>query len=94
MVYYIDNESARMAFVKGNGETTFACRLVYDFVCLESEMQHRTWFGRCPSHSNPSDSASRLDTAWFRERNISQTVLDWERLRSHLKIGGVEPDRR
>jgi hypothetical protein len=53
VVYYIDNESARMAFVKGNGETTFACRLVYDFVCLESEMQHRTWFGRCPSHSNP-----------------------------------------
>ena len=46
VVYYIYSESARMAFVKGNGETTFACRLVYDFVCLESEMQHRTWFGR------------------------------------------------
>jgi hypothetical protein len=41
-VYYIDNELARMAFVKGNGETAFACRLVYDFICLESDMQHRT----------------------------------------------------
>ena len=63
VVYYIENESARIAFVKGNGETTFACRLAYEFVCLKPEMQHRTWSGRRPSHSNPSDSASRLDTA-------------------------------
>ena len=56
-------------------------------------MQHRTWFGRRPSHSNPSDGASRLITTWFEERGVGRTVIDWERLRHHLKLGGVEPDR-
>ena len=94
VVYYVDNESARMAFVKGAGETPFASRMIHDFVCLESEMGHRVWFGRCPSYSNPSDSASRLDTVWFREKGVSQTVLDWERLRHHLGLDGVASDRR
>ena len=93
IVYYIDNESSRMAFVKGSGETVFATTMVHNFVCLESKMQHRTWFGRCPSHSNPSDGASRLITSWFEERGVSRTVIDWERLGLHLELGGVEPDR-
>ena len=94
VVYYVDNESARMAFVKGVGETAFASRMIHDFVCLESEMGHRVWFGRCPSYSNPSDSASRLDSVWFERRGVGQTVLDWERLRHHLGLDGVASDRR
>ena len=94
IVFYIDNESSRMAFVKGVGETQFASQMIHEFVCIEAEQQHRTWFGRCPSHSNPSDGASRLDTSWFTQRGVSQTVLDWERLRHRLGLGGEEPDRR
>ena len=64
--------------MKGSGETVFASGMIHNFVCLESEMQHRTWFGRCPSQSNPSDGASRLITTWFEERGIGRTVMDWE----------------
>ena len=88
IVYYIDNESARMAFVKGSGETHFASHLINDFVCLEAQLQHKTWFGRCPSHSNPSDGASRLDLTWFEGKGASRTNLNWERLRHHLGLGG------
>ena len=35
IVYCIDNESSRMAFVKGAGETVFATSMIHDFVCLE-----------------------------------------------------------
>ena len=94
VVYYIDNESARMAFVKGIGETSFSSGLIHDFVCEEARLQHRVWFGRCPSHSNPSDSASRLDTTWFQQRGIGQTDICWERLQHRLGIDGEVADRR
>ena len=94
VVYYVDNESARLAFVRGSGETEFASCMTHDFVCMESEMGQRVWFGRCPSYSNPSDSASRLDTVWFERKGVSQTVIDWERLRHHLGLDGVASDRR
>ena len=77
--YYIDNESARMAFVKGSGETHFASHLINDFVCLEAQLQHKTWFGRCPSHSNPSDGASRLDLTWFEGKGASRAASPWIR---------------
>jgi hypothetical protein len=93
-VYYIDNESAKMAFVKGSGETDFASHLIDDFVCLEAQMQHETWFRRCPSHSNPSDGASRLDLTWFEGKGASRTNLNWERLRHHLGLGEEMPERR
>eukprot|EP00435_Cladocopium_sp_Y103_P063423 s272_g25.t1 len=94
LVYYIDNESARMAFVKGSGETTFASAMISDFASLECELQHRRWFGRCPSHSNPADGASRLDLSWFEGRGAYRTTVAWERLRHRLGLEGEKPDRR
>ena len=88
IVYYIDNESARMAYVRGSGDTVFASKIIHDFVTLESEMQHKTWFGRCPSRSNPSDGASRLELSWFEERCIERTNICWELLRHHLGLIG------
>ena len=36
IVYYIDNESARMAYVRGSGETEFASCMISDFVIPNS----------------------------------------------------------
>ena len=94
VVYYIDNESSRMAYVRGSGETHFATHLISDFVQLESQRQHKSWFGRCPSYSNPSDGASRLDLEWFKDKGASQTNLDWERLKHHLGLKGETGERR
>eukprot|EP00435_Cladocopium_sp_Y103_P041733 s2725_g11.t1 len=63
VVYYIDNESSRMAHIRGTGETLRASQLIDAFVRLECDCQHRVWFGRVPSHSNPADSPSRLSFA-------------------------------
>eukprot|EP00435_Cladocopium_sp_Y103_P041856 s106_g11.t1 len=93
VVYYIDNESARMAYIRGSGETLFSSCIIHDFVGVESQLQHRTWFGRCPSASNPSDGASRLDLSWFEGRNVEHTRLSWEELRHHLRLNGERPDR-
>lgn len=94
VVYYIDNESSRMACVRGSGETHFATRLINDFVKLESQRQRKTWFGRCPSYSNPSDGASRLNLEWFKDKGASQTNLNWKRLKHHLGLDGETADRR
>ena len=80
IVYYIDNESARMAYIKGNRETNFASCMIGNFVELEAAWQHKAWFGRCPSTSNPADGASRLDFSWFEGKHAEQTSLNWEQL--------------
>ena len=94
VVYYIDNESARMAFIRGSGDTPFSSCIISDFVDVESQLQHRSWFGRCPSASNPADGASRLDLTWFEGRNVEHTKLSWEELRHHLRLSGERPGRR
>ena len=58
VVFYIDNESTRMAYIRGDGSTDLGAKIVEHFVSLEAKMQHRVWFGRVPSHSNPADSPS------------------------------------
>ena len=88
VVYYIDNESARMAFIRGSGETHVASILISEFVEQESACQHKTWFGRCPSSSNPADGASRLDLSWFERKFVEQTSINWERLRHLLGLRG------
>ena len=93
VVYFIDNESARMAYIKGHGETAFASCMIGDFVEMEAALQHKTWFGRCPSTSNPADGASRLDLSWFQRKSVEQTSLNWEELRHRLGIRGERPDK-
>ena len=93
IVYYIDNESARMAYLKGHGETNFASCMIGSFVELEAAQQHKTWFGRCPSTSNPADGPSRLDLSWCERKHAERTSLNWELLRHHLNIKGERPER-
>ena len=86
VVYYIDNESARMAHIRGTGETLRASLLVQSFVENEAAQQHRVWFGRVPSHSNPADSPSRLDHSQVLAKGANQTNVDWEKVSRHLGL--------
>ena len=93
-MYYIDNKSARIAFIRGSGGTPFSSCVIADFIDVELQLQHRSWFGRCPSASNPADGASRLDLTWFEGRNVEHTKLSWEELRHDLTLSGERPGRR
>ena len=85
-VFYVDNESARMAFIRGSGETTRGAHIIQAFVVRESELQHRVWFGRVPSFSNPSDAPSRLDFRALIEAGAGRTSVNWEKVKRHLKL--------
>ena len=60
VVFYIDNEAARSAFIQGVGFTPAAKQLTVWYDDLEVELGLITWFGRVASHSNLSDGPSRL----------------------------------
>ena len=86
IVYYIDNESARMAYIRGDGETILGNKIVSQFVELESQRQHRVWFGRVPSHSNLADGPSRLCFEAVQKLGAVRTSVDWEGTAEHLGI--------
>jgi hypothetical protein len=94
VVYYIDNESARLAYVRGDGETLRASKLIQVFVEEEARLQHRVWFGRVPSFSNPADDPSRLKFDEVKKLGAMQTNIDWEKVAQHLELEtGAESGR-
>ena len=60
VVFYIDNEAARSAFIQGVGFTPIAKQLTVWYDNLEVDLNLITWFGRVASHSNIADGPSRL----------------------------------
>ena len=88
LVHYIDNESSRMALIKGWGETSNSAKLVKEYVNLEMETQVKTWFARVPSFSNVGDGPSRGDHSLVQKLGAVQTKVDWERIAEILiKMG-------
>ena len=87
IVHFIDNESARMAFIKGRGETPWAKTLVQSFVLREEALEHKSWFARVPTHSNLADAPSRLDFCELLERGALQTAFCWREVAHHLGLG-------
>ena len=59
VLHYTDNDSCRYALMKGAGETPVAKCLIASTMEQEHKMQTKSWDGRVPSHSNPSDDPSR-----------------------------------
>ena len=82
VVWYIDNESSRMAVVRGSGETRHAASIIDAFVRLECSSQIKSWFSRVPSHSNLADGVSRLCCELPRSLGAGQTTIEWESHRS------------
>ena len=60
VVFYIDNDAARSAYIQGVGATTMSKLFTDVFVRLENQLSILSWFGRVPSHSNVADEPSRL----------------------------------
>ena len=60
VIVFIDNDSARQAFVKGSSPILQSAEIVAEANLIEVELQSRTWFSRVPTLSNVADSASRL----------------------------------
>ena len=86
VVFYIDNESARMAYIRGSGETLRGAGIIQTFVERESSLQHRVWFGRVPSFSNPADAPSRMDCGALLKGGSIRTSICWETVRYHLGL--------
>ncbi len=80
-VWYIDNESARMAYIRGAGETSLAGVFISEFVKGEAEHQLRSWFARVPSYSNLADGASRMDDGELTDLRAVRTAFEWESIR-------------
>ena len=81
MVWYIDNESSRMAFIRGSGETQYASLFIEAFVQVECNSQVKSWFSRVPSRSNPADGVSRLSCDLPLSLGAEQTTVEWESCR-------------
>ena len=88
VVWYVDNESSRMAAIRGSGETIHASSIIEAFVNTESSCQIKSWFSRVPSHSNPADGVSRLTCDLPLSLGAEETTFEWERCRHLVEIEG------
>ena len=77
VLHYTDNDSCRFALMKGVGETFVARRLVASIMDREYALQTKSWYGRVPSHSNPSDDPSRGSFDALVARGSQLTGIPW-----------------
>ena len=58
-IFFIDNNSAMDACIKGSSQSAHVRRLLLCWEKLEERARTWTWFSRVPSQSNPADEPSR-----------------------------------
>lgn len=61
IVHYIDNESVRLALLRGSGETEIARSVAANTMDAEFAVSSKSWYTRVASESNIADAPSRLD---------------------------------
>ena len=61
VVYFIDNNAARQALIKGYSPSLPSCRILGEAAMADAKLGCFSWYARVPSASNASDPASRLD---------------------------------
>ena len=76
-VFYLDNDAARSAYIKGVGATHYASLLVDSFVQKEIDLQIKSWFSRVPSYSNVADAPSRLSFTKLEELGAFRREINW-----------------
>ena len=85
-VFYLDNEAAKGALIKGATDAGSGTRLVQAFVVSEMNLQIKVWFSRVPTSSNIADAPSRMS---FEElSNVRRQRIDWDRLLKRLEEDG------
>eukprot|EP00971_Amphidinium_carterae_P332267 6466342-Amphidinium_carterae.1 len=60
VVYYIDNEGARMNLIRGSSHSQGSAELLQAFLEEELKFPSMSWYARVPSKSNPAGAPSRL----------------------------------
>ena len=87
-VFFLDNEAAKNALIKGATDAGSGTRLVHAFVVSEMNLQIKVWFSRVPTSSNIADAPSRMS---FDElSNVRRQRIDWDRLLKRLEADGSE----
>ena len=78
VVYYIDNEAARMALIKAYSSTKFGNCLIQLCIDLECRFEWKPWYARVPSHSNPADAPSRREFLHLLDAGATRTFVSWD----------------
>eukprot|EP00439_Symbiodinium_sp_Y106_P043331 s6497_g5.t1 len=61
VVYFLDNEPARIGMIKGSGGTAIADRLISKAAAVECQLGQHAWYARVPSYSNIADDPSAAE---------------------------------
>ena len=78
VVYYIDNEAARMALIKAYSSTKLGNCLIQLCVDLECRFEWKPWYARVPSHSNPADAPSRREFLHLLDAGATRMFVSWD----------------
>jgi hypothetical protein len=70
--------------MKGVGETPMSKCLVAEIMKREYHLQTKSWYGRVPSHSNPSDDPSRGSFSTLTALGSVRVDIPWGELLSSL----------
>lgn len=84
VVHYLDNESGRMALLKGVGETPSARLLIHSVMGAETSFQTKSWYARVPSASNIADDPSRLQFDYLVSCGSTACEVVWSVVESYL----------
>ncbi|CAE7441415.1 unnamed protein product [Symbiodinium sp. CCMP2592] len=76
VVSFVDNDAAKYSLVRSCSSTDEGASIIEAIRNLELDLQLRAWYSRVPTHSNPADAPSRLDTSGL--EGILTSSLSWE----------------
>ena len=77
VVHYIDNESVRLALLRGSGETAVAKQVAAKIMDSEFFLGTKSWYARVPSSSNIADDPSRGNFDLLTKLGSSYFFVDW-----------------
>eukprot|EP00435_Cladocopium_sp_Y103_P073476 s702_g43.t2 len=80
VVHYIDNESVRLALLRGSGETKVAQAVAKHVMDAEFSFGTRSWYARVASHSNIADPPSRGCFDVLESLDSVHCAVDWEQV--------------
>ena len=79
VVYFLDNEPARIGMIKGSGGTPTADRIISKAARCECELGQHAWYARVSSHANIADDPSRFSFDRLHRLGAARVMLndDW-----------------
>ena len=78
VVHSIDDESVRLALLRGSGETEIARVVAANIMDAEITAGSKSWYARVASKSNIADAPSRLDFKLLETLGSTCFTVNWE----------------